>query len=203
MTSRIGGVDGNQTLTITAAGTGEFEDAVNTDTISAADNMDIEHTESASSGTANIAEWQTKFEGDGDAFFSLSGGVNTLADGETRFHTIEGAGFPGSSATLVFKIRGFTVNGTNLYIRVRVNSINGTTVLTTLVDEASANLTVSIGSAATGAFEDLVNSDTIADQSDYIFEFVAAGSSGTMTFNVVSVEMVLVGAAGGILAQII
>lgn len=77
---------------------------------------------------------------------------------------------------------------TKLYVRVTANTIAGTTTFRTRINATTnGNLSVSIGSSATGAFEDTTNSDTIAAGDKICFQSVPGAATNTMSIGLYTV----------------
>lgn len=73
----------------------------------------------------------------------------------------------------------------NLYVRVITNSVTASTTVRTRVNGANGSQSVSIGSSATGEFEDTTNTDTVA-AGDKINASMVTGATGT------SIELALI-----------
>lgn len=69
----------------------------------------------------------------------------------------------------------------NLWIRVTANTLNGSTTFRTRKNLADGNQSVSVGSSTTGAFEDTVNTDSVAAADEINYQRVTAGTAGTIT----------------------
>lgn len=74
----------------------------------------------------------------------------------------------------------------DLFIRLTANDLNGTTTVKSRVGGADGNQVVSIDAAATGAFTDDVNSDSLVSGNLFCTEIVTAGSSGSITYTIIS-----------------
>jgi len=188
--SRINSADGNLTMSITAATTGEFEDTSNSDTLAAGDTIDLSHTEGATTGSATAAIHQVRLIGtSSNAFFIAHSGADAINDGETNFCMLEGVASPSTEPTTQMKFRavGATVN--NLFFRSQANSIDGVTTVRNRINGANGSLSVSVGSLATGNFEDTSNEDEIKIGDTANFQLVAAGTTGTLNFEIMSLQL--------------
>lgn len=65
-----------------------------------------------------------------------------------------------------------------LYVRVNENTLNGSTTVRSRINGVNGNQSVSIGAAATGAFEDNINSDGLVDDDLLNTYHVVGGASG-------------------------
>jgi hypothetical protein len=72
--------------------------------------------------------------------------------------------------------------GSDMYVNVSANTVNGTTTITSRKNAGAGSMSVSVGSSTTGTFEDLVDSDSLADGDTYDAQTVTAGSSGTIRY---------------------
>ena len=67
----------------------------------------------------------------------------------------------------------------DLYAHVYQNTVNGTSTVRVRKNNANGNSTISIGSSATGEFQDSSNSDTISAGDTLNYQTVGGGSSGS------------------------
>jgi hypothetical protein len=74
----------------------------------------------------------------------------------------------------------------NLFVRIELNGTTATSTLGVRKNGVNGALTVSIGAGATGVFEDVTNSDTVAigDEMVYVCD---TGAGGTLTVSLISV----------------
>lgn len=73
-----------------------------------------------------------------------------------------------------------------LYVRVTANSASASSTLTVRKNAADTAMTVTIGAAATGVFEDTSNTVTVAAGDELCYKTVSGGT-GTITFSIMSV----------------
>lgn len=108
--------------------------------------------------------------------------------GSTAYGPLSGA-FPSAAteADVATRIRATSVTLKNLFVRVTLNSLDGSTTVQTRKNAANGNLAVTVGAGATGVFEDLTNSDSLADGDDANYQVVTGGTAGTITILVFSV----------------
>jgi hypothetical protein len=176
--------NGNQTFSINAAATGEFTDAVNTDSVVAGDIIDGQVSGgtgtsitisqaavifSANAGTVKrFAQWAT----------CTSSTNNTL--------TLPLSGPATSSANATDLAVSFTV-GTpgilqNLYVRVIANTNTLATTVSTRLNSGAGTLTTSIATTLTGVFEDTSHTDPVAVGDLVNYNFSTGAGSGACTF---------------------
>lgn len=131
----------------------------------------------------------------------MAGGVNTIFSTEitttdNHFHFIGGAASSyGAGATTYSGVGGSTINNSpesiaqfktrvaftlsNFYVRVNSNAVSGTSTATFRKNAVNGNQTVSYAGAATGQFEDVTNTDSVAI-GDEIAVQVVTGATGTV-----------------------
>ena len=73
-----------------------------------------------------------------------------------------------------------------LFVRITANSTNGTVTVRTRKNSANGTLTFGIGATLTGTFEDTTHTDTVAAGNDLCIQYVATGTTGTLTFSLIS-----------------
>ncbi len=197
--SRVNGVDGNLTLTIGSGATGEFEDAANSDNVAIADEVCYEIDCSASgAGQLSFATYQMRSNSAGQQLLNFNYwptvGVN---DGDTQYICINShVALTVTEARAQCDLQGaFDIS--NLFCYVVANTVNGNTVVVTRVGGVNGNLTVTVGSGATGIFEDTGNSDSLVAGNLYNFRVVAAGTVGTWRASQLGVEIQQAGGGGG------
>jgi hypothetical protein len=191
--SRINGADGNQSLSIGASATGTFTDAVNTDTFSAGDLINI-HISTGSGGTT-ISFWETSFR------------YHTVNETVTRCFTNRGFSVTPTATTLYYDgIAGdsegatttelnqaykIKVAGTlkNLFVKLAANTLTGNLTVTGRINNANSAVTVTIGSGSTGNFEDSSNTAALAVDDVINLAATLASGSGSYTQNVAAISI--------------
>jgi hypothetical protein len=178
--SRIGGVDGNMTVTVT--GTGVFEDTVNTEAL-VSGNL-INWTAEAATGLKTYAMFGSTLEDTStNAILQIcSQQATTITFGITRFTGISGlmtsgGGQASTEANVQYTLRRATTY-TNLRVTVATNTFNAATTWSFRVNAGPGAQSVSIGNGATGAFEDTTNSDVVAAAAEvnHSIDTTASGS---------------------------
>jgi hypothetical protein len=181
LTLKKNGSNANITASLTALTTGIFEDAVNSDSISAGDTYYYSLI-NGGGGTVVPSYIQIVFVASSDTSKRYSSSGSALAGVSTTvYFTIANlrgnAGSLTSETTQRTKSRG---SGTlkNLFVFISTNTRTTTTTIKSRKNAADGNLTVSVGSTTTGIFEDTTNSDTIAID-DIIDWAIVLGSDGS------------------------
>jgi hypothetical protein len=167
--SRIGGVNGNQTVTIPSSTTGDFTDSTNSDSISVGNQLNYRLAAGGGGGLLNIAIATQNFaptttSNTPNRLVCDSLGVSDNATLTTYYFSPMGQLSVGGSSTTEanaqFKSK-ITATLTNLYVYITSNTVAIAT-LTSRIGGSNGNLSISIGSGVTGILEDTSNSDSIS-----------------------------------------
>lgn len=164
---RVAAASGNQVVTIGSAATGEFTDSSNTDTASAGNKIDYQVV-NGGGGSITIAAITERFAPTTASNtvnkLTCTGSISDVTALATYYQTLGGAlGIATNNTTEVnaqFKNK-VAATLTNLFVFISANTASIATV-TSRVNAGAGNLTVSIGSGTTGAFEDTTHTDTLA-----------------------------------------
>lgn len=187
---RINAANGNSSVSITSATTGIFEDTSNTDTISANDLVDFSFVTPAGSGGITVGNYGIIFDAASNNFLRLGGsnfGFSTAS--VTRYFALSGSGTPNTTESqAVTTIRG-TFTGSNLSTYITSNARTSTTTYRTRKNTANGGMSVSVGSTATGLFEDNSNSDSLANTDTYCLSMTTSTSTGSIICRFVSVAI--------------
>lgn len=177
--SRKNTADGALVVSITSTATGTFEDTANSDSLVSGD----------------LSNWVVR-TGTGTGNFSLGVVSADFNDATTKkSHYFLGDGYAFNPAVTSYMAIGSILGqdttesfyqvrsrGTptisNLALHVSANSLTAATTFTFRKNTADGNQTLSVGSAATGYFEDSTNTDVLAD-TDLINLKMITGSTGT------------------------
>lgn len=111
----------------------------------------------------------------------------SFANALTRHCPVEGSVLSTTEPNATLTIRGaFTAK--KLLVTVTSNSLSGgsNTSVWLRLNAANSALTVSITNGTTGTFEDTVNTVAIASGDAVVYRLTTGGTSGTITFNVLS-----------------
>lgn len=158
VTFRVNGADGNQTVAISASGTGQFQDTSNSDTIAANDAVCLKEV-TGSGGSSHT--WQSQavvFSGSAprlyaNQFNAITGTVTYYNPVSGRFNLVTGEGNAAQVAP--------RAAGTLRYLAVHPDAFSGTSaVYVTRINGADGNMTIT--ATSTAFVEDTTNSDVVS-----------------------------------------
>ena len=168
--TRVNGVNGNQTFTVGALATGEFEDTTNSDTITSGDLVNSMLVTLGTTGVIEVSYTQIRMDAVGRPTISGTdaGAIVFTPGGGNRFPAIEDGLLTNSleaesNASLRARIR---YNARNYHVFVVSNTAEPATVISLRVQETTSLLSVTIPSLATGEFEDLVNTIEVTEDQE-------------------------------------
>jgi len=116
----------------------------------------------------------------------LQGAIGeTVSDGETTYWALVGGLNKNSTEANVATRMYSTVTLANLLVRVTSNTTTASSTIRSRKNTANGNLSVSIGAAATGEFEDTSSTDSLADGDDSNYQ-VVSGGGGLLRPSIVS-----------------
>lgn len=183
---RSGGADGTQSVSVPAGATGDFRDATGIDAVAGAGELINTKLVVGTGGTSFIwALVGAKFRATTDqvAKYEALGNAQSLSTGTAYFTAIASLG--GSDTTenreqFKFKTAGVLKN---FFALVSTNTLNtAATTVRTRKNTANGGMSVSVPAGATGTFEDISNTDTIAvDDLVDIQWSVASGGTGNLS----------------------
>lgn len=189
-TLRVAGSNTALTVSFGAGATGLLEDTTHSASVTAGQNV--------SYGLANGAGGATTFQSISVDFAptdTSKATVHLCATSSNGYATASAArynaivGVPSTSVTTESQVQiAARVPGTlrNLYVRVSANARTTATTVAVRKNGADGNLNISIGSGATGAFEDTTNTDAIV-AGDLINTRTTTGTgTGTITIELTS-----------------
>jgi hypothetical protein len=191
MRVRKNGANGNQVLSIAGGATGEFEDVVNTDTVAAGDLIAFEGSRAGFTGTVTYSSLYFLLAATTDtAIRYVTAPAQSLStDSVTRHSWITGIGDLNATESAVQIKMNLAGSFKNLLVVIESNARTTTTTFRTRINGANGAQSVSVGSGATGIFEDTVNTDTIADE-DLVNYSITTGTSGGAIVYRMGVELV-------------
>ncbi len=191
----------NNTVSLTASTTGEFEDTTpHTDTIVAGHKYNVIFIPGAATGTVTITNIRPLF--------------NTTTNTVTRLICDQNLVYSTASTTYYFPLNGSTTANTteanvknrqrlagtmqNLMLSVPTNGTTSAGTILARIDIGSGsingNMTKSITGSTTGWYEDTVNSDTVAVGNDYNIAFITP--SGTVSYRICTSAVSFLSTAG-------
>lgn len=179
--SRIGAATKNLLVSFAAAATGIVEDTSNTDTVVAANLVNLYCTLGTGVGTLNERALSCGFETTNNAFFLAAVGGGALAVTATTLYF--NFGFNASFATEADIKSKFNIAavGSLLWVYLSANTTVAASTIQFRHNAANGNQVVSPGAAATGAFQDTTNQDRLVPAS--LINLVATDGTGTITIN--------------------
>lgn len=197
--TRKNNANGGQSLSVPAGSTGFFEDTTGTDSFAAADIINYQIV-SGGKGAQSIhfERFHDRLDvtaTDNFIIMSAAGSPATVSFGSTVYRILGGTSHPGGETGVQAKIRASDLTGNNFFVRISANSVNGASTLRTRNNGANGNLSVSVAANTTGIFEDTVNSDSYVIGDLVNYEIVTGGTSGTMTINIMALQLLPVAVA--------
>lgn len=185
---------GNQTISVGAGLTGEFEDVTNTDTNTGGDLIDYQIvTANSGSGTLVIGAMGVQFQAAASTVARIAAtspkAYTTAA--QTAFNSLAGnlANQLAVEAGAQFKAKT-TATFQNLQANVAVNTRTDTNTLRMRKNTANGNQVISILTLTTGIFEDNVNTDGVVTGDLVNYQLVTgADAAHSITLEAFSIEM--------------
>lgn len=179
-TRKNGTADGNLSVSIPAATTGQFVDTANSDTVTAGDEW----------GTTGLAPDSTYRPTIMALTYSVSGKAVSCLLAQMQFTTADAqfyrelsgpndANFDATENDVEYTTKEACTlrNGA---ANVTTNSIDGTSTLRSRVGGANGNILVSITANTTGLFEDASNSDSVASGTTINWSYVHGSGTGSV-----------------------
>ena len=187
--SRKNGGNGNQSISVSASGTGAFEDTSNIDAITAGDEVNVSLTAAGTTGTFTYRSITTLFNAAVNTVIhhATTNKIVTFASA-TRFQPL--AGNRTSTVTESNHTFDFNSAGTlqKLFLYVSANARTTATTFGSRVNGINGALSISVAGAGTGVFEDTANSDTIAANDDVNYYITSGAGTETLTYLILGVE---------------
>jgi hypothetical protein len=179
---RINGANGNQV--ISATGTGWYEDATNSDSVSEGDLVNIMRT------VPDASEWRIQhlsvhFTPTSNRAYNIGTyGIN-LSSNSTRYLGVGYGGSFVSSTTESYKqhiVKEYKQRLTNLRVVCSVNTVTTSpSTIKSRVNGADGNLSISIPASTTGTYEDTSNKDILEIDDLFCFQYIIPNTSGNIT----------------------
>ena len=196
---RKNGADGNQTVSITSATTGFFEDASNTDSVADGDLINARATSPAGSGSATFTMFGIAFEATVDAYDIVATNNNSRSrttSTATEYGHIAGSGVLGATEANVEHKLPVPFDASHFRVYVDSAPTVGDTTFTLRKNGADTALTVTTITSTTGWYEDTSNVVSFAVD-DLICYKVSASVSSTVTWYAVAIKCSLNDGSGG------
>lgn len=190
---RVNGANGNSAVTITGSATGEFEDAVNTDTVAAGDEIGSSITTGAT-GTTFVRQSQTVLftaaSGSGQRCMATNAATN-MATASTAFYEAVGGTLLLTTTTEAEKQFTMKSGGTwrNMSVTIAGNARTTDTLIRSRVNGANGNMLVTITSTdANKIMEDTSNSDTVAADDEINYSLTTGTGTEILTMSVIGTD---------------
>lgn len=185
--------NGAQSISIGSTTTGEFQDIVNTDTITAGDIFNYQSVTGATGGTVTYSLISIVFAATTNTSKNyISSTVSSPAASTTGWFTISGNNAITPVTTTEADVQyKFKTAGTlkNLFVNVSTNTRTTATVVGTRIGAVNGTLLVSYGSGVTGILEDTTHTDIISSGSLVDMRMTTGTGTGTTSILLVGVEL--------------
>ncbi len=177
---RIDGVNGNQTITVTATSTGLFGDTTNNDSISDDELINFQISAPLGSGSIGYSTITTIL--DGNQFpYMCTRGSSGWGPNNTFFLALNGELSADIEGLREIPIRADTTfDGCGGFCTV--NGVSDPSVLQLRIDQSDGNQSATIPASTTGRFDDTTNNDIVLADSDVVYEFNVGMGSHNDTF---------------------
>ena len=197
-TRKNAATNGNLTVSPPAGTSGVYEDTANSDAVTAGDKWvyQIVHT---GTGTISISLFSVIFDATTNTVSRLTVGSagNFTTASATRYMSLSGSlSFGSTEATAQMNIR-YACTGKHLTTTISANARTTATTVRTRKNTANGNMSLSIGAGVTGTVEEAspgTNSDTLAVDDLYCYQFVT--STGTQNISFVTFSVSLISTTG-------
>jgi len=187
-TLRVNGTSKNNTLSIGTLATGEFLDTTHSDVIAAGDKVNVIFATGTGTIVRRVVSVTFNPGTATNIVRMMAGGVpSVVLAAATNTSNTPPAGalvFAATEANINFKAKNSGVLQ-NLFVNATANARTTTTTVRSRVAAANGNMSVSIGSAASGIFEDNVNTDTLV--SGNLFNYRTVTGTGTQNLTVTQI----------------
>lgn len=187
--SRVNAANGNQSVSITATTTGRFEDASNSDTVASGDTFNLAMTNGTGTSALSVNHAYAKF--------TATSGVSSHLNAEG------GSTFPAAgSASTLYRTQpigsisaAFSTSDTNIwepcrsagtlhhfYIVASANTrVTDSTAGVRLNATTNGNQVVTVPASTSGTFEDVTNTDTLTNSTNFAYYVQTGTGAGSLT----------------------
>jgi hypothetical protein len=188
-TLRKNSANGNQTIAVSAGGTGRFYDNTNTDTVANGDVV-CSLLDRGGGGNLQVGGIGSYYETDSGIIVNKIGasGSSGVATGTSYINFIGDFSGLDNSAPLTPEI---TVAGTvkNFHAYSNTNTRTNVSTFRTRLNGADGNCVVTFAASSTGLRTDTTNSDSLAISDNFNYSRVTSAGSGTFTFRHIGCEI--------------
>jgi hypothetical protein len=197
-TRKNAATNGNLSVSIGAAATGAFEDTTNTDAVTAGDKW-VYQSVSGGSGTMTISVLSILFNATTNTVTRIACGntMSLTAASVSRVNALGGTINFGTATEASGQIdirKAYTAQ--YLGVQVQSNARTNATTVKTRKNGADGTLTLSIGSTATGTFEDITHTDTLAVDDDYNYMLVTGSGTNAIVISNIGLSLISTGDNG-------
>lgn len=192
-TFRKNAAAGNQTVSVGGSATGNFTDAVHTDTLASGDLISLQSVP-GTTGTFKMSMNAFQFLANADTVKRMAATATTTLStiNTTYFYTIQGfSNTAGGNVTESHDRVRQRKAGTfrNAAVQITANASTPACTFKSRNNTADGNMSASITANTTGLFEDTTNSDTVAVGDDYDLA-IATGATTSLTTSMTEVDFV-------------
>lgn len=179
----------NQSVSIGASATGHFTDLVNKDVAASGDDFHYLITTGGTGTSLTLSSIKMLF----DAYQFCVTRFGTLASfalgtaSQTTYFAMN-ASLPATVEANVALDVNVAGQLKNLFLRVESNARTTATTYRTRINTANGVVVISVGSGASGVFEDTTNADTIVANDDICLQQVSGTGVGTLTWRIWQVD---------------
>lgn len=183
--SRINNANGNQTLSVGATATGQFQDTTNSDTLAVGDDINLATTTSTGGGTLSARGMSVQFTSmvaaQNNIYTARAVGTARAASGTPNFIPIIGLFSVLSTVeTEVQMDHNFKGIASKFKIYLSANTYTVAGTANVRKNTADGNQTVSLTALTSGLFEDGSNTDSFVAGDDFAYQIVG-GTTASAT----------------------
>lgn len=176
--SRVDAADGNQSISVGAGLTGFFEDASNSDSLTAGQLYNVSRTTGTGGGTITYANPGFKVVTDGSGFLFCV--LMNVAASSSLYFPLIGASTGNATEVNVDLPMPFACVASKIALNVTENSSTTNATFKLRDDAADATIAMTIPATTTGVFQDTSHSDSIASGSQMTYS-LSGITTGTVT----------------------
>lgn len=189
---QLNGTNTAVVASVTASTTGWHEDTTHSVSVTAGDLVSIFIDFQAGSGSTEFYIIAFDFVSDiaqNTHMSYLSGGDSASTASSTRYQSGIGSLLSSTSESDVVKFRTpTTVTAKNMFARVLSNARSTDTTLRSRVSGANGNMVITVGAGQTGLFQDLSNSDTVANTDTFSYSRTTGTGTGSLSITMFGAE---------------
>lgn len=190
MRSRVAGVNGNQSITITASTTGNYQDDTNTDVLTTGTKISYRIVTAGASGTQTWTTMGGAISTTNNSFHLIVGhsSSQTVVTSTTDYFPIAGdITNPSASESDVTAEANMVFTMSNLQTFLTANSVSAASTLRTRIATANGNQVISITASTTGYFEDATNTDSVTAAQNINYSLVTGGTGTSLAMKTIGV----------------